>query len=322
MTARLIAALIVTALLAACGRGGAAPAPATEAAASTPAESAAPAADAPISLSPDDIARLGLAVAPARPTHVREEVRGYYQVLNHDLLAPLVGEAAQTEAASVQSRAALARLEALAVTPGAYSAESLEGARRQAAADTAAHEVAERRLTALLGTPPKAAGNLADWASGRSLLVRLTFPFASGVDKTPHRVRLAPDGAALPHHTPSSSSVWPAPADPAVPGNGYWASIKDASLIEGSRGTAWAAVGAELHGVRVPESAIVIHDGSAWCFIEEPKGSFSRVSVDTTHPVDGGYVVTREIKPGAALVVHGAGLLLARASGAAADDAP
>lgn len=317
MTARLCAIVALLAL-AGCGRGTPPPAPAPK----TDDTEAASAAAASVTLSAEDAARLGLTVRPATGAHGRKPVRGDYLVVSHEATAALAAELAAAEAAVAQSSAALGRLKGLAGGTGAYSDDALDAAARQAAVDSAARDGVEHRLTALLGQTPDARRSLSDWASGRLKLVRLTFAYGSVVRHAPNRVIFAPDGASdLPTHN-RVQAVWLAPADPAIPGNSYWASVAEPDLAEGSRGSVWADAGADTAGVRVPASAVVVYDSASWCYVEQPTGTFRRVRVPTDHRLDDGFLVHDGVRVGDGLVVHGAALLLARETGAPADDAP
>ncbi|HEV2229789.1 MAG TPA: hypothetical protein VGR86_12625, partial [Steroidobacteraceae bacterium] len=110
-----------------------------------PPEAAAPAADeeksAPqlqgVTLKPEEIAKAGIATAPAaRATHAPEST-GYALVIAREAIAQGVAELKSAAAVEHQSQAALARGRSLAGTPGAVAVESQESAERQAAVDHA-----------------------------------------------------------------------------------------------------------------------------------------------------------------------------------------
>lgn len=67
-------------------------------------------------------------------------------------------------------------------------------------------------------------------------------------------------------------------------------------------------------GVVVPTAAVVWSQGSAWCYVEELPGKFTRRTVDTSNPVANGWFVTAGIKSGARVSTTGAQTLLSEES--------
>jgi hypothetical protein len=311
-------------LLAACGAGKVAAPTATDATAADAKPTAAEAEDtpgSPVTLDAEQAGKLGLAVQPAAAAAFREEHAGFGQVWSHEAIAQLVADIATASAAEKQSKAALARLQQLAGSPGAFPADAGESAQRQASSDEAALQLARRKLSALLGDHPPfdAAGpELGDIASGRAKLVRVSFPLGAGPRQTPRELRLIGMGAEPGAKGWSAHAIWNAPADNAVPGYSYWAIASGAGLLEGDRLLVRAPEGAALPGALVPDAAVVVTDDRYWCFIEQPAGTYRRIEIDTRRPVASGYVVDHGVAPGDALVVHGAGLLLARMMGGGA----
>ncbi len=322
------AALCAT--LAACGHRAApgtteAAAAAPQPAAGSPAPEAADAADAapgaPLALDKEQVAKLGLVLQPAAAATYRAEVEAFGQVWSHEAIAQLAAEVATAEAAARQSAAALARIQALAQTPGAFPADAQEGAQRQAATDAAALQLAHRRLSALLGDrmPAQMAGaGLADLASGRVKLVKITFPLGNGPRQVPAGLRLLPLGDAAATKGWQARAVWEAPSDSSVPGYSVWATASGDGLLEGDRLVARVPTGPAQAGVLVPDSAVLVSEDRLWCIVEKPEGTFRRVAIDTRRPVDAGYVVGGALAANDRIVVHGAGLLLARMMGAGA----
>jgi hypothetical protein len=115
----------------------------------------------------------------------------------------------------------------------------------------------------------------------------------------------------------TSRFVWGAPADPTIPGHNFFALIDHSDLALGEHMIVFVPVGAQLAGVRIPQDAVVLNDDSAWCYVEIGSGLYRRVAVDTHLELDGGYFVPQGIAPGQAVVVNGAGLLLAHELGPA-----
>ena len=322
MNGRLLYALIALTALAACGHRAAPPDAADAPATHSEPETAAAAPGAPVTLDAAQAEALDLVVAPARRVRYRRETQGYATVWSHDAIAQYTADLATAEAASRQSAAALARLQGLAATPGAYPGDLLDSATRQAATDAAALHLAQQKLSAFLGDAPGGTAHLTDWARGHRKLVRVTFPAGTAPERRPEHVRLAPLVPSAATTDWPVEAAWAAPADPAVPGYSLWVSAAGVGLAEGSRVIAWASSGAGTEGVLIPASALVVSDDQTWCFVERPKGTYQRIAVATERPMDCGYVVTTGVAVGDAVVIHGAGLLLARMMGAGADAAP
>lgn len=270
-----------------------------------------------ITLKPEEIEKLGIVTTVAKATTFTPERTGYGVVLAHDVIAQAVAEVATAEAAVRQSRAALARVQRLANTPGAFPAENQESAERQAAVDATALTLAQRRLSASLGQSPpwKDSDNsmvLSELASGRSKLVRATFPLGVLGNTAPHSLRITRLDPNSPTENWKTSTVWDAPADASVPGRSFFALLKGSDIGEGERLQVWAPYGIAEPGVTVPSAAAIISDNKYWCYVEKQPGSFVRVEIDTSRPVDTGYFVKENITTGDAIVTMAAGLLLAR----------
>jgi hypothetical protein len=285
-------------------------APAAATAAATP--------ESGLVLGKEQIEKLGVATQPAQIASYAAEVSGYGQVQGHESIALLTAEIATADAAARQSSAALARGRQLAGTPGAFPADSLETMERQAAADAAALNLAQQKLTAALGQSGPWTGSagrsmLADLAAGRAKLIRATFSAGSLGAGTPRRLRVAHFDVGGKMRDWKTSTVWEAPADAALPGRSFFALLAGSDFSEGERVQVWAAAGtANGSGVLIPGAAVVLHNDAWWCFIEKPAGTFIRVAIDTSRPLDDGYFVTDGVAAGDAIVTAAAGLLLAR----------
>ncbi len=312
---------ILLCLLSACGGGPSGSSPAANAAITAEAEAGDSAGDtegkseSQLTLTTVQREKIGIASVAAAAANYSAESPGYGVVVGHESIAVASAEVATAQAAVRQSQAAVARVKQLAGTPGAMPSETAELAERQAAADSAALTLAERRLTALLGqgAPINAATStlLAELATGQVKLVRVTFPLGSLSGPLPRRLRLARlDAASALNWT--SDLVWEAPADATIPGRSFFTSLRSTNVGEGERLQVWASTSATINGAVVAESALIQSNSAYWCYIEDPAGSFTRIIVDTSRPVKGGYFVTEGIRPGAMIVTAGAGLLLAR----------
>ncbi len=272
-----------------------------------------------ITLSSEQVTKLGVATQPAKATEYTAEIVGFGVIIPHDAIAAAVAELTTAQAAQAQSRAAAARTQRLAGTPGAMSADAVETSARQVATDTAAVTLAERRLSTVIGGGPLAltGAQLQDLASGKAKLLRATFPLGTLEGSIPGSLRAAPLGTASPG-TPQAPGwslhpVWNAPADASLPGRSFFALLHGGDAAEGERVLVWApGSGSAQQGVMVPAAALVISEGKYWCYVETKPGVYVRREVATDRPVGDGYVVTQGFAAGERLVTAAAGLLLAR----------
>lgn len=309
-------------LAGACSKKTAAPAaPAAEAPASgaaAPEKSESPASG--VTLNPEEIAKLGIATSVAAEIRFTPEKEGLAVVLGHDAVAQAVADIAGARAGVRKSQAVLKRMERLAGTAGAESAEALEGAAHQAAVDAAALALAQAKLSSIVGQRPPWAGHddgrqLDDLAAGRIKLLRVTFPLGVMSGGTPRSLRVARLDAATVAERHVVHSIWDAPSDATLPGRSFFALLPSANANEGERLLAWAP-GAEIaggeSGALVPASAAVASEGKYWVYLARPQGRYERAPLDISRPMADGYFVTDAIKPGDVVVSAAAGLLLAR----------
>ena len=272
-----------------------------------------------VTLTGEQVAKLGIATQPAKAADYTPQIIGYGVVVPHDAIAAAVAELTSAQAAQEQSRAAAARAQRLAGTPGAMSADAVETSARQVAVDAAALALAERRLSSVIGADPLASTGAAlqDLASGKAKLLRATFPLGALQGATPTGLRAAHLGATAPGLPQSPGwnlhPVWNAPADASLPGRSFFAVLNGSDAGEGERLLVWApGAGPAQRGVTVPAAALVISAGKYWCYVEQKPGVYARREVATDRPVGEDYVVTQGIAPGEKLVTAAAGLLLAR----------
>jgi hypothetical protein len=283
-----------------------------------------------VTLTMEQVDKLGIVTDSAKAADYTAETSGYGVVVPHDTIAAAVAELTTAELTEKQTHAALARAQSLKGTPGALSAEVEETAGRQSAADAAAQVLAAQRLSAIIGLNPawKAAENtpmLQELASGKSKLLRATFPLGTIHGQAPKTLRAA-HLDAIQSTSPQAAlgskltSVWNAPADVSIPGRSFFALLKGDDFAEGERLLVWApGTGPAQAGVLVPASALVISNGKSWCYIEKQPGKYRRVEVNTERPFNDGYVVTEGVPVGAKMVTSAAGLLLARESNSDTD---
>ncbi len=240
------------------------------------------------------------------------------------MIGPLA-DLADAETNARTSGAALERSRALFKNDTAVSAEALEAAERQAAADEAQLRVARARVSLGLGAQApwldarRRDPLLEDLAAGSALLVTASFPSGFG-EAAPASLALRRVGASG-SQTWNASDLWPGPADPAVPGPTVLAllAVPD-GLNAGERLTASLASGAALPGTVVPLSAVVLAGGEAWCYVATRDEVLERRRVELGRPLPSGYFQSDGFEAGEPVVVAGAGLLLAREIGGGAEE--
>jgi len=257
---------------------------------------------------------------PAATAEYTEQAAGYGLIVSHESIAQAVSELETAKASARFSQSALTRAQHLAGTPGAMSADAQDSIAQKAAVDHAALTLTTHRLSALFGmNPPWNKGEngamLERLASGRSKLLRATFPLDTLGDGIPRSLRAQRISANQPARDWRSTIVWEAPADSSVPGRSFFALLDNSDAQEGERLQVWAPIGSSLKGVVIPAPAVLMNDGRFWCYIEHDAGVFARVQIDTGRPVSGGYFVNDGVKAGENIVSGAAGQLLAKELG-------
>lgn len=81
-------------------------------------------------------------------------------------------------------------------------------------------------------------------------------------------------------------------------------------LVPGINLNVFLPSGSLESGVIVPSSAVVWSQGSAWCYVEQSPGKFTRTEISTSGPVSGGWFVSQGIEPNARVVTSAAQTLL------------
>jgi hypothetical protein len=276
-----------------------------------------------VTLTPEQIAKLGLVVQPALSIQHREETPGYGVVISHDIVAQVAADQVTAQAAARLSRSALARAKRLSGTPGAVSADVEETAAQKAEIDAAALTATDQKLSSILGmSPPWKIGDkdstLQALASGRIKLVRVTFPLGAFAEGRPASFRATRIGVS--HAIGwTMTAIWDAPADVSVPGRSFFALLKRSDATEGERLQVWAPIGESMSGVIVPAAAVVMSQGKYWCYLQPKPGTFLKTEIDAGRPVTEGYFVTDGVKAGDEIAVTAVGQLLAKESGSAAE---
>jgi hypothetical protein len=286
---------------------------------SAPEKPAATGPAAGVALNAAQAQALGIVTVPAQAAEYAARAEGFGVIVSLETFAQAYAEVATASAAASQSAAAAARARSLAGgEDAAVSREVLDSAESKAVADQAALALAQRKSEAAFGVhaPWHSAADrrkvMDRLSQGHAVLVHVTFPLGALADARPQEITVARIGPNAPRwHT---RVVWPAPADPALPGNGYFALLEGSDLLQGEHVTATTAVGSQLAGIWVPAAALLLSEGDSWVYVATGKNEYRRVRADASRPDRAGYVLgaTAGIAPGQPVVVTGAGLLLAR----------
>jgi hypothetical protein len=267
-----------------------------------------------LTLKAEEVKSLGLTIQAAVPAQFTGRITGYGVVTALDTIAQADSEFLTAQASAAQSAAAAARARSLSTgEDAAISREQLEVAESKAAADAAALALARRKTEAAFGlnSPWHDAAErravMQRLASGRAVLVRVTFPSIGGA--APKRVDISRMGADRKSWT--AHTIWDAPADVTVPGRSFYALVDGSDLAQNERVIAAIPTGRTQTGAKIPMRALVYGESEAWVYLQTAENTFQRTKVDISRPLDDGYFVDN-VKPGDKVVTDGAGLLMAR----------
>jgi hypothetical protein len=271
-----------------------------------------------IALSTDEVEALGITTATVAAARYRGEIRGYGVVLALDAIAQSDADILSAQAAAAQSQAAAARAQSLSTgEDAAVSREVAETAQAKAAVDQTALLLARRKSEAAFGhggplSGPQRSAIMARLTSGRSVLVRVTFPIGAIGNGRPTSVRLTRLGNTAQSWT--ADRVWEAPADATLPGRSFYALIDGSGLTQNEHVTASVPTGPAMPGITIPSRAVLLGESETWVYQEIKANTFLRTRIDISRPTADGYFLSPDsgLKPGQKIVTTGAGLLLAR----------
>ena len=269
-----------------------------------------------VTLKAEEVKALGIAVASAQAAQYRNEIAGFGTVIALDTVAQSNAEFETASAAAAQSGAAAARAKSLGTgEEAAVSREVVEAAESKAAADQAALSLARRKADSAFGLhspwqdSASRAAVMGRLASGKTVLVRVTFPLGALGGAVPQQISLTRLGNNSARWT--ANKVWEAPADPNLPGRGYYALVDGSDLAQNEHVIAGVATGAPQAGAVVPASALVLGEGEAWVYLQSEPGHYARARIETDKPFGNGYFESAGVTAGQKIVTSGAGLLYA-----------
>ena len=258
---------------------------------------------------------IGLQTATLEPATQALAVKAYGRVLEPAPLLSLVSDTASARAPLEATSKEYQRLKALFSQGQNASAKALESAQAAMRHDQIALQAAEAQLVAAWGKSiadePDLAALLESLAKLERVLVRLDLPAGDSLPE-------APVGAWL--LVPGTSEGLEArflgratTTDPQVQGAGFLfvATNAAARLAPGLALTGFLELpGVPLHGVVVPNAAIVRAADRAWVYVQTGATTFQRHELALDRPVAEGWFVTKDLAPNDRLVVTGAQTLL------------
>ncbi len=271
-----------------------------------------------VTLTAEQLEKLGVTTQPAQAIDYREESTGYGVVLDHQTIAQAVADLQTAQASAQFSKASQERARQLHGTLGAISADLEQTAEQKATVDSAALTLTTEKLSSTWGMKPPWKdihdSRVQSLAHGDTQLVRVTFPLGT-LQGAPAELHGGRVGSSRPDATSDMHPVWLAPADATIPGRSFFTLLRAGAFAEGERLQVWAPVGQPTSGALIPMAAIVLNNSKYWCYVEKTPGTLVRVEVDMGRPTGGGYFVTEEVKPGDKIAITAASQLLAKETG-------
>ncbi|MBI5506214.1 MAG: hypothetical protein HY899_15570 [Deltaproteobacteria bacterium] len=282
-----------------------------------------------VTIGAEAAARLGVATQVLAAAQYREQIDAVAVGVDPAPLFQLAGDLEVAEAAQRLSDQSLERARKLYADSANGSRQSLEAAEAAAAQDAAHVALLERRLATEWGGPLAVAESrrklVGELGRGLAAIVRIDMDPSAVVTEQPAALQVRIPSVALSSTEAGATTgePWAAPtANPLRPGQSLFAVASDASVVKpGWRAQALVASSAPPRsGALLPAQALVYAGGRAWCYATAAQpGAFRRAPVDVSRPVAGGYFIAGDPGVGAAVVIAGAGLLLAEELGSQTD---
>ncbi|MHB1677197.1 MAG: efflux RND transporter periplasmic adaptor subunit [Sulfuriferula sp.] len=279
-----------------------------------------------VTVSPKAQAQSGILVKLLAVTRYRTAAIAYGTVMDMQPLidfrtryATALTDAQTVRAAAIASKAEYERNHFLYADNQNISLKALQAAQAAYAADQAKVESAVLNANDIQASARQQFGEpLADWAfapdskqfrallTRKKVLLRVTLPLDENLVAAATIHLSAYNKQRFP-----ASLLSPSPqSDPLLQGRSFFY-CTDTLLPVGTRIVAYLPMSDQgMQGIFMPSSAIVWFGGQPWVYVQLDKDHFSRRTVSQQSPSDGGFFVTQGFKPGVAVVVKGAQLLL------------
>lgn len=266
----------------------------------------------------DDAAQraVGLETEPLKAIEVTPEIKAFGRVLDPTPLATLVHELTAAQAALDTSEQELRRSRTLLRENNA-SERALQAAQAAAARDRAQLASLRDRIAlgwgAALGRRAHLAALIDELTSLEAQIVRLNLPLGEALPTPPAAARVA----RLTGETLSDQAELLGPASSADPqlqtqGLLYLVRKSAVQLTPDSAVVGYLPLtnAPPLRGVRMPSSAVIRHEAHAWVYVQKDATQFERVLLSALEPLDGGWLVSQGLEPGARVVTSGGQILL------------
>lgn len=257
----------------------------------------------------------GLETTALSPATLPTEIKSYGRVLDPSGLISLLSNVASAKAALDASAKDYERVKALFTQGENASAKAMETAEAATKRDQIALQAAQAQLLASWGKSFADQSDLPTLVQSLSTLqnvvARLDLPAGEMSDQTPLGARLLVAGAS---QTVSATFIGrPTATDPQVQGQGFLflATNTPPRLSPGLALTGFLQMpGEPLHGVKLPEAAVVRTAELAWVYVQTGSTNFTRRELNQDHPVADGWFVTTGLQPNDRVVTTGAQTLL------------
>ena len=276
-----------------------------------------------VALNEEQRGKLGVELGDVTAATFQPTVDGPARIVDAQTVVAAMADLDKATVEARTSEVALKRARDLYRADKTVSAETLEAAERQAAADQAQLAIARAHASLEFGAAPWLGADrreqlLGALARGDMLLVSASFPSGLPAER-PANLALRRIGTEIGEFW-ITTEIWTGPSDPNVPGPTLLGLLSTPTgLSYGERLIASVATGPEVSGSVLPASAVVLAGGEAWCYVAESDDVLARRRVDLGRPVPQGYFQASGFMPGEHVVVAGAGLLLAREIGGGAE---
>jgi multidrug efflux system membrane fusion protein len=258
---------------------------------------------------------LHLKIEPLSAASAPRQIRGFGRVLDPGPLATEVNELETAQAAAAASNEEWKRTKVLQ-TQETASVRAVQAAEAAAVRDRLLVQTARDRIELAWGGILARRANLAGLTHAltarEQVIVRVQLPIG---DETPERLlgarvgALTMSGAAV-----EAEFIGNAPdTDPQLQGQGFLFLTRANTL----RLTPGAAVTASLqvegpaaHGVFLPATSVLRHDGQTWVYVQTNATTFVRRPVSLDFPQTDGWLITEGLHPAERTVTQGAQVLL------------
>lgn len=268
-----------------------------------------------VQLTPEQQSKVGIVVAIPESRELAREVKGYGRVIDPQPLFDLRAELRSAQAALEASTKEYARVEALHANEQNASARTVETAAAAVKRDQIQVEAIRSKLSSAWGPAfiKSDAGRLAQALTNLdAVLIRVDVPIGDSLPSSPAAARVvSPFDPAR-----SADAQFLAPATQASaqnPGRGFMFLLQPNSLdLRPEMGvvTFLTFEGPRLHGIVLPRSAIVRHQGQAWVYAQTGDRTFERKPVVLEHAVEAGWLIDANAAPAGRIVVSGAQAVL------------